>query len=178
MHRSKPASVYLERPSARRRAEFLRLERRSRKLHRPWVTAPATPAAYAQYLSRSRLSRNRFFFVCAADDDALAAVVNVSEIVGGVFQSAYLGFYAFAPAAGQGYTRAGLGLVLDEMFREVGLHRLEANIQPGNARSSSLVRGLGFRQEGYSPRYLKIGGRWRDHERWAILREEWRARDR
>ncbi len=61
-------------------------------------------------------------------------------------------------------------------FREYRLHRLEANIQPDNAPSIALVRGLGFELEGYSPRYLKIGGRWRDHERWAIRSETWRAR--
>ena len=56
------------------------------------------------------------------------------------------------------------------------LHRLEANIQPDNARSIGLVRSLGFRMEGFSPRYLKIGGRWRDHERWALLSDNWRGR--
>jgi ribosomal-protein-alanine N-acetyltransferase len=59
-------------------------------------------------------------------------------------------------------------------FRSYKLHRLEANIQPGNHRSIALVRGLGFAREGYSPRYLKIGGRWRDHERWALTVERWR----
>ena len=54
-------------------------------------------------------------------------------------------------------------------FRRLKLHRLEANIQPTNAPSIGLARACGFAREGYSPRYLKIGGRWRDHERWAIL---------
>ncbi len=69
----------------------------------------------------------------------------------------------------------GLALVLRHAFRGLGLHRLEANIQPGNRQSRELVRRLGFRREGFSPRYLKIGGRWRDHERWAIVREAWAA---
>jgi len=50
------------------------------------------------------------------------------------------------------------------------LHRLEANIQPENVASIALARTCGFNKEGYSPAYLKIGGRWRDHERWAIVR--------
>jgi len=63
--------------------------------------------------------------------------------------------------------------VLRHAFVMLRLHRVEANIQPGNRASIALAEGAGFRREGFSPRYLKIGGRWRDHERWAILAEEW-----
>ena len=65
--------------------------------------------------------------------------------------------------------RAGLRAAIREAFGALGLHRLEANIQPRNVASIALVRACGFALEGFSPRYLKIGGRWRDHERWAIL---------
>lgn len=63
-------------------------------------------------------------------------------------------------------------MTVQHAFEEIGLHRLEANIQPGNVRSIALVRRLGFRYEGFSPRYLKIGGVWSDHQRWAILADE------
>jgi len=67
----------------------------------------------------------------------------------------------------------GLRAVVSRAFRVNRLHRVEANIQPGNQASRRLVKALGFRREGFSPRYLKIGRRWRDHERWAATRETW-----
>jgi ribosomal-protein-alanine N-acetyltransferase len=112
------------------------------------------------------------YLVCSRDTDDLVGVVNISEIVRGGFRSAYLGYYAFTPYAHRGLMTEGVSLAMDAAFRRLGLHRLEANIQPGNARSIRLVRRLGFRREGYSPDYLKIRGRWRDHERWAILANE------
>jgi cation transport ATPase len=39
----------------------------------------------------------------------------------------------------------------------------------------ALALGAGFVREGYSRRYLRIAGRWRDHVRYAILAEDWRA---
>ena len=118
----------------------------------------------------------RCLLVCRREDDAIVGVYNVSEITRGFFESAFLGYYAFAPTAGRGLMAEGLELVLRYAFRRLKLHRLEANIQPGNERSKRLVERAGFRYEGYSPRYLKIGGRWRDHERWAITREDWIGR--
>jgi ribosomal-protein-alanine N-acetyltransferase len=148
------------------------LARASAPLHHPWVYPPTTAPAVVRWLRATGPRRHRLL-VCRRDDGAIVGVINVSEIVRAAFQSAYLGYYAFRPHAGRGYMTEGLALVLRHAFREIGLHRLEANIQPENHPSRHLVRGLGFRKEGFSPRYLKIGGRWRDHERWAIVREGW-----
>jgi len=142
--------------------------RRSRKLHRPWVAAPSTAVAYRAYLRRARLPTNASYLLRLRTGE-LVGVVNLSEIVRGNFRSAYLGYYAFAPHAGQGWMAQGLARAIRVAFGRLRLHRVEANIQPGNKASLRLVRRLGFRREGYSPRYLKIGGRWRDHERWALL---------
>jgi len=167
------ARVRLEPASARGQAEFLSAVRRSRRLHGRWVAPPATAAAYGAYLARLRRRTHVGLFVRRRDTDALVGVVNISEIVRGNFQSAYLGYHAFTPHAGQGLMREGLARVLDLAFRQLGLHRLEANIQPANTASIRLVRRLGFRREGFSPRYLKIAHRWRDHERWALLSDDW-----
>jgi len=167
--------VYLRNPRESDRAEFVRLARASRNLHRPWVYAPETGRQFDAYLARSLMEWERCFLVCASADDSLVGVFNLSQIAYGSFQSAYLGYYAFAPAAGRGLMAEGLELVLRQTFGALKLHRLEANIQPANDRSRALVERAGFEYEGYSPRYLKIGGRWRDHERWAITREAWRS---
>ena len=95
--------------------------------------------------------------------------MNLSNIVLGSFRSGYLGYYAFVGHERQGNMAAGLRLVVRHAFTALKLHRFEANIQPENRRSIALVDRCGFAKEGFSPRYLKISGRWRDHERWAIL---------
>ena len=165
--------VYLRHPEDADRDEFIRLARASRDLHRPWVYAPESHAQFDLYLERTRHPNERGLLVCRRDDDALAGVYNLSQIARGFFQSAYLGYYAFASAAGTGLMAEGLQLVLRHVFRDLKLHRVEANIQPDNERSKALVERAGFKLEGYSPRSLKIGGRWRDHERWALTREDW-----
>ena len=167
--------VYLRVPRESDRDEFVRLARASRGLHRPWVYAPETARQFDAYLARCRVQSERCFLVCRRDDDAIVGVYNLSQIAYGFFQSAYLGYYAFAPHAGQGLMAEGMQLLLRHAFRTLKLHRIEANIQPGNDASLRLAERAGFEYEGYSPRYLKIGGRWRDHERWAITREAWRS---
>jgi ribosomal-protein-alanine N-acetyltransferase len=89
----------------------------------------------------------------------LAGVINIHEIVRGTFCSGYLGYYAFVPHNGCGYMTRGLRAVVSQAFRTLRLHRLEANIQPDNESSRHLIQRLGFRQEGVSPRYLKVAGR-------------------
>ncbi len=141
------------------------------------------PRAFSDYVARfgmrarrdPRAATHAGVLVRRIDDDAIVGVLNFSEIVRGSFHSAYLGYYAFAPHAGAGHMAEGLALALQFAFRTLGLHRVEVNVQPRNARSHALVLGAGFVREGYSRRYLRIAGRWRDHVRYAILAEDWRA---
>ena len=154
------------------RDAFLAMVRESRELHRPWAYPPERSDQFDELLSRC--SRDDFACFVVIDDESgdIAGVFNISQIVRGSFQSAFLGYYGSARHAGKGLMRDGLQLVLDYAFGPLSLHRIEANIQPGNAASIALARGAGFRLEGYSPRYLLIGGQWRDHERYALTVDE------
>jgi ribosomal-protein-alanine N-acetyltransferase len=165
--------VSLETPAAAHESAFLEAVGRSGRLHHPWVTAPGDAEAFRRFIDKPAGGREVSFLVMTPNGE-MAGVVNLNEIVRGVFKSAYLGYYAFSPFAGKGAMTAGLRALMRRAFGPLGLHRLEANIQPENRASIALVRRVGFRLEGFSPRYLKIGGRWRDHERWAITREDFR----
>ncbi|MEU3602580.1 GNAT family protein [Streptomyces sp. NPDC006798] len=162
--------------------EFTAAARASAGLHHPWLFPPRTPEEYARYAARFTEEPGRAGFLVretaagadggAATGGRIAGFITVNNIVGGAFRSGALGYGAFAHAAGRGLMREALGLVLAYAFGPaMDLHRLEANVQPGNTASIALVRGAGFRLEGYSPDFLLIDGAWRDHERWAITAE-------
>ena len=150
------------------RAAFVAAARASRSLHRPWVTAPTDLHAFDRHLGRLD-GISHFGFVVDLQGQLVGAI-NLTNVVMGSFCSGYLSYFAFAGFERRGYMRAGLDAVVRQAFGTIRLHRLEANIQPGNLASIALVRSCGFQQEGFSPNYLKIGGRWRDHQRWAIVR--------
>jgi ribosomal-protein-alanine N-acetyltransferase len=168
--------VYLAMPRPADSTEFVALVRASRALHEGWVSPADTPARYRRYVGRCENDDFEGMLVRRAEDDALVGVFNLSQIFYGPLCSAYLGFWAGTPFAGEGYMSAAFPLVLRRAFVKLRLHRVEANVQPSNRVSLRLARRQGFRREGFSPRYLKIAGRWRDHVRLALTVEDWRAR--
>ena len=153
-------------------AEFVAASVASRDLHHPWISAPQDADAFAAYVDRVTDNPAKIGLVfCDLADDRIAGSLNIGNIVHGSFSCAALGYWAFAHAAGKGLMGDALDTVVRYAFGPLGLHRLEANVQPGNARSIALVKRHGFRLEGFSPDFLYVDGAWRDHERWAITTE-------
>ena len=166
--------VFVRPPTADDRREFLEFTRASRRLHGSWVQGPTDARAFSNYLRRLDGERYVGFLVCLRETGAIVGCINVSEIIRGRLRSAFLGYSGNIAYAGRGLMTEGLRMVVAHAFTKLKLHRLEANIQPGNLASKALARRCGFQKEGFSPRYLKIGGRWRDHERWGLTVEDWR----
>lgn len=141
----------------------------NRGYHAPWVTPFTDQAGFDAWFSRTVSGPNVSLVAREATTAEIIGVINISEIVMGSFQSAYLGYYGTGQFAGRGLMAEALAMAIRHAFDDLGLHRLEANIQPGNAASIALVKRLQFIQEGISRNYLRINGEWRDHERWALL---------
>jgi len=165
--------VYLRRPNASDCSEFIEMARTSEKFHRGLMNPAKTPEEYKRFLQRVDNDQTESFLICRIEDDAIAGVINLSQIFHGAFQNAYLGYGLGIDFARRGYMTEAVNLILRFAFTELDLHRVEANVQPQNAPSIRLLERCGFKKEGFSEKYLKVDGRWRDHERWAIIRENW-----
>jgi len=165
------APCFVRPVAARDRREFLAMTRASASLHQPWISPPVTDRMFDNYLARIATGERVGLLVRRSVDDRIAGVVNINGIARGTFLCASVGYYAAADCTGRGLMTEGLRRAVTHAFETLGLHRLEANIQPDNTRSIALARRCGFTLEGFSRRFLYVDGAWRDHERWAIYDE-------
>ncbi|MEM7796697.1 MAG: GNAT family N-acetyltransferase [Cyanobacteria bacterium P01_C01_bin.118] len=166
--------VYIRSPVEADWSVLLELHQRSANYHFPWAEPAKNAQGCQRYIRRCQTEPLEGLLIWHAVDHRLVGVANLSQIFYGRFQNAYLGYYGSVDYAGQGLMTEGVQLVLNHGFNSLNLHRIEANIQPGNGASINLVKRLGFANEGLSRKYLKVNGEWRDHERWALTVENWR----
>ncbi len=161
--------VYIRKVQSTDKKELLELTQAGRTFHDPWISPPLTGHVFKMYLRRTQRDDHEGLLLCSKADDRIVGVININNIVRGSFLSASLGYYVAREHAGNGYMHEGLKLIKTYAFSDLGLHRIEANIQPGNERSINLVKNCGFEREGISKRFLFIHGQWCDHERWAAF---------
>jgi len=159
-------------PTGEDEEAFLAAMRDSVGLHYPWLSAPKDHKGWLRYMKRLERDSEAGYLVKRIQDGAICGVVNLNIITYEALCSAYVSYFGVAGQAEQGYMKEGLSQVIQVAFDELGLHRLEANIQPENLASIALAQSVGFQYEGFSPRFLKINGEWCDHERWAILADD------
>jgi ribosomal-protein-alanine N-acetyltransferase len=169
----KGKKVWLRPPKSEDFEEFTTLNAASRKFHRGLANPPLDRKGFDGLLLRNEQESNECFVICRADDGAIAGMINLSQIFRGNFQNAYLGYYLGEKFTRQGFMSEAIELILRFAFKDLKLHRIEANVQPHNLSSLAVLQKNGFTKEGFSRKYLKIDKRWRDHERWAIVAEDW-----
>ncbi len=110
-------------------------------------------------------------FVITVDGN-FAGQLTLGSVVRGTLRSAWVGYWVDSEQAGGGVATGAVALAVDHAFGPVGLHRVEATVQPDNVASLRVLGKLGFREEGLLLGYLEVAGRWRDHRLLALTREE------
>jgi ribosomal-protein-alanine N-acetyltransferase len=161
--------THIQTPEAADEQAFLAAMQESIGLHYPWVSAPKNHVGWLRYMKRLKRDNEAGFLVKRIQDGVICGVINLNVITYEALCSAYVSYFGVAGQAEKGYMKEGMLQVIRHAFTELGLHRLEANIQPGNLASIAMAQSTGFQYEGFSPRLLKINGEWCDHERWAVL---------
>jgi ribosomal-protein-alanine N-acetyltransferase len=73
----------------------------------------------------------------------------------------------------QGLATEALSALLEYLFLEANLHRVQADTDPANVRAWRLLERLGMRREAHCLQSLWFKGRWADEFFYAILRRDW-----
>jgi len=176
--------VVLRPPRQRDWKYWAQVREESRDFLAPWeptwpydaLTRHAFRRRVRTYEQESRRGTSYSFLVFRRDDNLLLGGVTLSNVRRGVAQSATLGYWVAAAHARQGYMTEALAAALDFGFDHLGMHRIEAACLPNNEASKALLAKMGFVEEGYARRYLRINGSWQDHVLYAMLRDDPRYR--
>lgn len=174
------ARLLLRTPVASDREAFLAARATNQTYLQPWepLRAPESPdEGFARLLASAESDTTQRTFVFSRNGELLGGV-SISNIARGPFQNATIGYWLVETAQGKGYMQEAVLAMLAHAFKAahaggLGLHRVECNVMPRNARSIALARRVGFREEGFSPRYLQINGVWEGHLRFAMTAEDW-----
>ena len=162
--------VYLQHLEKKHKKKFLQSTRLSQAFHHPWIYPPVNDQEFLAYLRRYE-SPDQLSFLVFSQEDLLVGVLNFNDIVRGGYQSCSMAYYMMQGFQQKGYMKKAAIQGLRYVFSVEGLNRVEANIQPLNHASIAFVRSLAFCKEGFSKKFLKIADNWCDHERWALLAE-------
>ena len=92
-------------------------------------------------------------------------------------ERAEIGFALRQTRWGQGLGSEAVTEAIDFAFQELGLHRIEADVDPRNERSLRLLEQLGFHREGHLRERYYMNGERQDAVMMAVLRPDWAARN-
>ena len=88
---------------------------------------------------------------------------------------AEIGFALARRCWGQGLMADALSRLLDHAFTDLGLYRIEADVDPANTASLKTLKRLGFEQEGRLRARWQVGGEIQDSVILGLLAPDWRA---
>jgi ribosomal-protein-alanine N-acetyltransferase len=172
--------VVLRPPTMQDYAAWAELRALSRQHLAPWepqwgrdeLTRSAFRRRLRQAQREARDDQGYAYLIFGAESPTLLGGLNVGNVRRGIAQAASLGYWMGAPHAGRGYMTEAVSAAAQFAFASLRLNRIEAACLPGNAASKRVLEKVGFLPEGRARRYLKIDGRWQDHDLYGLLHDD------
>ncbi len=157
--------------------DWAELRRRNKDFLSPWepewsdahLTRNSFKVRLASYNRMAEQGTGFPFHIFAGADLRLVGACNITQVQKAPALSAHLGYWIGEEYARQGFARAAVRAALKFCYDDMGLHRVVAAVQASNDPSINLLAALGFVHEGTARSYLKIAGRWQDHEIFSRL---------
>ena len=115
-------------------------------------------------------------FIFRREDESLMGAVTLDNVRRGAAQSGSIGYWLGESFVKKGYMFEAVKALIFYSFKNFQLSRLEAATLPENQPSRRLLEKSGFKYEGVAQSYLQISGRWRNHVKYSLLRDDRRGR--
>ena len=141
---------------------------------------PTTVEGYEKFIEWTHRKREAGELVCfGIVPEGMNVAVGIIQVrsLEGHFQTAEWGFALGSPYWGNGMFIEGAQLVLGFVFKDVGVHRLEARSVDYNGRCNGVLNKLGAVQEMRLRQSFLKNGKFYDEYLWSILNEDWRSRE-
>jgi RimJ/RimL family protein N-acetyltransferase len=142
----------------------------------PW--GPNTEADTKEFIERSLASqreepRTKFeFAVTLAESGRLIGGAGI-RVSAPADRGGDMGYCLHPDFWGQGYATEAAAAIVGFGFGKLGLHRVFATCDTGNAASARVLEKVGMRREAHFRRDSIIRGEWRDSYLYAVLEDEW-----
>lgn len=118
-------------------------------------------------IMKSKMLRYYAFF--KNNPDIIVGSVSITNIQRGAFQSCSLGYKIHKDYCNIGLGKEAVERVKEVVFKDYGLHRIEALVHPDNAPSIALLEALFFQKEGTAIGAAMLNGKWQDMYRYAFV---------
>jgi [ribosomal protein S5]-alanine N-acetyltransferase len=137
----------------------------------PGYYTPAGQRAAIERLLASHANGELWPAVVLAGDTVIGRIT-AQNLLLRAWRKAELGYWIACPYQGQGHATRAVGLMIELMTSDLGLHRVEAKTQMDNLGSHYVLRHNGLIPYGVSRSHIFIAGQWRDEILWERILDE------
>lgn len=159
--------------------DILRFHKRNKNHFSPWEDTKSDDyytKDFHRYIIRDEAYNRKIgtsldFWIYHSLSGDLIGKVSVFGIIGGNASFCTLGYKLDKDYQGHGYMHEALENIINMLFCDFKMHRIEVYVLPRNTKSLNVCEKLGLKREGIAEKYMRINGVWEDHVRFVKICE-------